>query len=65
MNDRLILNETELLLLQRQMEGDVSGLGYTLEEAGVETADYRGREGKIFFRRCLSRLQTKLAGFGK
>lgn len=40
---RLELNETELLLLLQEMEGDVSGLGYSLEVAGVDTADFSGQ----------------------
>lgn len=36
------LNETELLLLLHEQAGDVSGLGYRLEIAGVDRADYRG-----------------------
>lgn len=49
MAESLILNETELLLLQQRMDGNVSGLGYSLETAGVETADYRGREHEDIF----------------
>lgn len=40
---RLDMNETELLLLRREMEGDISGLGYTLEIAGLDKADFTGR----------------------
>jgi hypothetical protein len=40
---RMDLNETELLLLLQEMEGDISGLGYTLEIAGVDTADFTGQ----------------------
>lgn len=40
---RLEMNETELLLLLQEMEGDISGLGYTLEIAGVDTADFTGQ----------------------
>lgn len=40
---RLELNEIELLLLLQEMEGDISGLGYTIEIAGVDTADYTGQ----------------------
>lgn len=49
MSDEIILNETELLLLQQQMEGDISGVGYSLQTAGVETADFRGREGENLY----------------
>ena len=48
MTSELRLNEIELLLLQQEMEGDVSGLGYELQVAGVETADFSGdREENI------------------
>lgn len=40
---RLKLNQTQLLLLLQEMEGDISGLGYTIEIAGVDTADYTGQ----------------------
>lgn len=40
---RMDLNETELLLLLQEMEGNISGLGYTLEIAGVDTADFTGQ----------------------
>lgn len=46
---RLELNQTELLLLQQEMEGDVSGLGYTLEIAGVDTADISGTRDEDMF----------------
>lgn len=39
---RMELNETELLLLLHQRAGDVSGLGYRLEVAGVDKAEYKG-----------------------
>lgn len=39
----LDLNETELLFLLQEMEGEISGLGYTIEIAGVDTADYTGQ----------------------
>lgn len=39
----LHLNETELLFLLQEMEGEISGLGYTIEIAGVDTADYTGQ----------------------
>lgn len=42
MTTPLELNGTELLLLQQQMEGDVAGLGYTLEVVGVDRADFTG-----------------------
>lgn len=41
--NRMDLNETELLLLLQEMEGDISGLGYSLEIAGVDTADFTGQ----------------------
>lgn len=44
MPDTTSLNETELLLLQRQMEGDVSGLNYTLESTDVRTARFTGNQ---------------------
>lgn len=45
----LILNETELLLLSQQMEANVSAVGFSLQLADVETADFRGTEsGNIF-----------------
>lgn len=40
---RMDLNETELLLLLQEMKGNISGLGYTLEIAGVDTADFTGQ----------------------
>ena len=49
MSSGLSLNETELLLLQQEMEGNVSGVGYRLNIAGVETADYRGLENQNIF----------------
>jgi len=49
MSDELILNETELLLLAEQMEANVSGVGFSLQLADVDTADFRGsEEGNIF-----------------
>ena len=49
MTVNLSLNETELLLLQQEMEGNVSGVGYKLNIAGVETAEYRGLENQDIF----------------
>lgn len=49
MTNELILNETELLLLSQQMEANVSGVGFSLQLADVDTADFRGtKEGDIF-----------------
>lgn len=45
----LDLNETELLFLLQEMEGEISGLGYTIEIAGVDTADYTGQHDEDIF----------------
>lgn len=49
MTNELILNETELLLLSQQLEANVSGVGFSLQLADVDTADFTGtEEGDIF-----------------
>ncbi|MFB6187743.1 MAG: hypothetical protein ABEI86_12875 [Halobacteriaceae archaeon] len=42
MSNEISLNETELLLLQQQMEGDIQGLNYALEVAGADSASFTG-----------------------
>lgn len=42
MTNNISLNETELLLLQQQMEGDIQGLNYALEVPGAERASFTG-----------------------
>lgn len=42
MTDEINLNETELLLLQQQMEGDVEGLNFSLEVPGANRASFTG-----------------------
>lgn len=49
------MNETELLLLQQQMRGNVAGLGYRLEVVGVDTADFTGTRDEDIHRSHLVR----------
>ncbi len=39
------LNETKLLLLERQMEGDTSTLRFDVQLASLEGATFKGVEG--------------------
>ncbi|WP_147301793.1 hypothetical protein [Haloferax sp. Atlit-48N] len=49
MTEQIQLNETELLLLHRQMEGDVSGLNYSLEATEVKRASFSGSSSGNFY----------------
>lgn len=55
MSARLHLNEVQLLLLQQEMQGDVSGLGYRLEVVGVDTADFTGGRDEDLHRTSIVR----------
>jgi hypothetical protein len=55
MSSRVNLNEAQLLLLQQEMQGDVSGLGYRLEVVGVDTADFTGGRDEDLHRTSIVR----------